>query len=110
MLRILPVFGALLVAGCGYPEDKFTEDFQQAFCQKYIDCEYGALVGWETVDDCLAAMDSGSDTGGEDTCDYDSKAAKECVADVEAMSCDDMVSGLPSSCSSVCGSSDDSGT
>ena len=54
---------------------------------------------------CKAMVDEGQgteDTG--DICEFDAEAASTCLDEYQALTCDDLSSGLtPDTCSTVCG-------
>lgn len=98
------MFAAFLV-GCGWSEDRYHEEWVSAFCDKNIECEYGALFGWETVDDCLAEYGEMESTAAEAECeDYDGSAARACVTDYSALSCDELFEPekWPEACDVIC--------
>jgi hypothetical protein len=94
-----------LLAGCGYNEDSFNEDYIDAVCAKYDECGWLETFGWADAAACVDALQgaaSSGDTAG-DTCEYDGAAAKDCVSEWEGMSCDDLNAGTtPSTCADVC--------
>lgn len=120
MTRIAPLLLTVgLLAGC-YNEDKFTDDYTTAFCDKMASCEDDIVTGYtdlgmdeataqSTYDTAYSAAcesDASGDSGSsDDTCDFDADAGKTCVADIKDMSCDFFTtgSGYPDSCSTVCG-------
>lgn len=112
-----------LAVGCGYSEDQYADDLSTAACDSITACE-ADIVAYYTdsgLDEATAkstydltagiwcavadAVDEGEEVESDDSCDYDAGAAKECVADVEDMSCDGWTSGtgFPASCDTVCG-------
>ncbi len=85
---------AVLFTACGYSEDKFAEDFADKLCETCSDY-------------CATATTTGTTTGGtDDACDFDSKAAKDCIDG--AWTCEDLygfqIPSLPDACADVCGS------
>lgn len=67
------------LAGCGYPEDTFQEDYLTAYCSWAADCQLYADEA--TCSDAYADWQPGGD--GE----YDAKAAKDCVTALEDQGC-----------------------
>ena len=108
MNRILPIFGLLLAVGCGYSEEKYADDLTEVLCNKYDECDWNELLGYESVDDCLAAADESSDGETDDSCDFDGTAAKACVDGMDALTCDELsdFTAWPSECSDVCGTAE----
>jgi len=91
---------ALGASACSFSESKFEKKASEASCEWTVECFEGVFAD---VDACLEADSEMSDT---DSCEYDSKAAKDCVDAIEELTCDD--TGLPSVCNDVytnCGSS-----
>lgn len=121
----LPLFALALgfLAGCGYSEEKYAEDYMAAVCTSMTGCEadiVGAYVDMgldeataqSTFDTTVAIYcsydpDAAEEGDGEDTCDFDGGAAKECVDSIETITCDQWVDGSASDvlmCSmDVCG-------
>lgn len=100
MLRAVVVMPFLV--GCGISWERYQEEKQEATCQMFIDCEYGALYGWETVDECLADPHAATT---EEKCDgYDGGAAKNCLDGYLGLSCDKFTGGFEQvdACNEVC--------
>jgi hypothetical protein len=66
-LSALPLFVA-----CGYSESKFEDDFAAAFCDKATELDCGECIEVTGDTTTTTTMDAAD-------CDYDSKAAKDCV-------------------------------
>ena len=116
---VLVLLGSLI--GCGYSEDDFADDFSAAFCDNIMSCEADIVAAYtemgldeataqstyDTAMDaaCATADTTGGTTDGTDNCDFDSAAAKDCVDEVKAMSCDfwSTGTGFPEVCNTVCG-------
>lgn len=71
-MKNLTLFALPLLVACGYSESKFEEDFAAAFCDKATELDCG---------ECVEATGTTTATTGTDAaeCDYDSKAAKDCI-------------------------------
>jgi hypothetical protein len=113
MLRYLPLF---LIVACAPSQEEFEEDSWGVTCDLLFECTaeedieaMGAFwVFGESAEDCYALLDeASSDTAAEEPeCDYDKKAAKECLAGLETMTCDDLNDEsyeTPEACENVCG-------
>ena len=116
-MRFLPL---LMLAACAPSQEQFEEQSWQASCDLMFECvtdEEREAMGafWffgETVDDCYALIENvEDDTASSDSeCDYDKNAAKECLAELEARTCDDFndyADVSPPACERVCGGGDD---
>lgn len=106
MRRLLPALLLAPLVACGVKEDKFQEEFGAKSCEALFECEVGGDSGsfgagffFETEADCVAFYDFAFalGTGG---CDYDKKAAKECLAEIDDLSCD--ASGDDASTTGAC--------
>ncbi len=86
----------LLTTGC-YSQTDFADDVATATCDWYDRCDLLAVMTYDDVDTCLAAL-SPPDTG-YSCLAYSNADAKTCVADLESAGCEDPV---PESCSLVC--------
>ena len=106
MRHLLPLLLAPLVA-CGVSEDTFEEEFSTSVCETFVSCldEGGdsgfSFVFFETVDECVGFYELAFALGTAE-CDYDKKAAKECLAEIEGATCDEVMSDeMPSACDDV---------
>lgn len=116
-VSLLPL---LVLVACGYSEEKYADDYTAAMCDNLTACEADVVAAYVAlgVDEATAQAtfdttytatceaEATDDTGGgEDTCDYDAAAAKECVDGVKEMSCAFWSTGLglPAACATVCG-------
>ena len=97
MKRFLMIGALAALTACGYSEDKFADESAEAFCTWAVDC----FEMFESVDACLAEADD--DTGDDMTegCTYNSDAAKQCVDELNALTCDDSFEDYPSICNDV---------
>ncbi len=69
MRNLMTIFTLALVA-CGYSEEKYAEDLAAKLCDTLVEC------GGE----CVEGTGTGTGTVEiPDTCEFDSKAAKECI-------------------------------
>ncbi len=102
MNRYLSLTFALGLVACGYSEEKYQTDAIDAACNKFDECGLIDFFGG-SVDTCIteSTADAEADTS---TCeDYDGKAAKECVASLRAVTCDELAAGATlAGCDSVC--------
>ena len=111
-MRFLPLF--LLVA-CAPTQEQFEEDTWEMSCDLMFDCtteeERSALgpfwIFGETAQDCYALDDETTEdtAGADEDCDYDKQAAKECLAELETLTCDDFGDfgyETPEPCDRVC--------
>ena len=112
MTRFVPMM--LLLAACAPSEDKFEAENIAITCQKTFECtseediasaqEMGFWIFGADAAECetilTEAMAEYEDTAASDLV-YNKQNAKECLAALEAMSCEDMTSGTPSECEGV---------
>jgi hypothetical protein len=73
-MRNLITVATLALVACGYSEDKYAEDFAAKFCEQQVEC------GGDPCED--GTTDTTGTTTTEpvdDTCEFDAKAAKECI-------------------------------
>ena len=120
MIRSMTMLAACLLAvGCGYSEDTYAEDFTDAWCDKSTECESDILAfyvslgsdeataqtSFDTAYDALCNAEATEAEDGEDECEFDSAAAKECVEAIETATCEESATGFefPSACNNVCG-------
>ena len=102
-LKLL-VLSSLIATGCGggVSEDEFGEEAAKSICAKMFECLDESVVTKMYADEeaCQEALSSDYDPGAKtDDCDYDSKAADDCLDAFDAMSCDDLKAGtMPSEC------------
>lgn len=97
MRRLLPLL-LVPLAACGVSEDDFQEEFSTAVCQTYVSCLDDAASDsgfsfsfFETEEECVQLYDLAFALGTSD-CDYDKKAAKECLSEIEGATCDQLYS------------------
>lgn len=69
-MRNLVYVAALALVGC-YSEDKFADDYAAKLCDMIVEC------GGEPCADATGTTDTTATATGE--CDFDAKAAKECI-------------------------------
>lgn len=92
MTRSLVALLPLLVA-CGVSEDKFKDKFAEKSCEVLLECApgggtdsgFGSFFG--SQEDCESLYSFAYAFMGE--CDYDKKAAKECLKALDDASCDE---------------------
>lgn len=94
MRRLIPALMLAPLIACGVKEEKFQEEFAAKSCEALFECAVGEDSGsfgvglfFETEADCVALYDFAFalGTGG---CEYDKKAAKECLTALDDLSCD----------------------
>ena len=96
----------VMLFACTSVED-FEEDYAIAACEKvYIDCysdEQLEFFPWDDLDDCLENKEPDIALPAED-CDFDPRAARDCVDETTALECEDFRGGrFPAVCYTVCG-------
>lgn len=116
MNKFLPL-AALLVA-CAPSEDKFEAESIALTCEKTFECtaeeditaaqEAGFWFFGADVDECIsifteATEEAAEDTGATTEYVYNKAAAKECLASMEAATCDDLSDAefTPAGCNDV---------
>jgi hypothetical protein len=115
MNRSLLLFA--LLAACAPSEEKFQDRFAESACEVMLECaEDGSdsgfsLVLFENQEQCESFYSLAWGFMGE--CEYDKKAAKECLKGLDDLSCDGTMEGS-SACDDVytgaaCGWSGESG-
>jgi hypothetical protein len=103
MTRTKIGWSCLFLAACGLSEEDFRKEYVEKSCAASIACaeEATAVISFESEEDCVLFL-SGLMAAGVAECDYDPKAAKGCLGDVEAAECDVTNSGaLSGDCPSV---------
>ena len=91
-----------LLTSCGLSEDKYATKISTAQCALYEECGYLQAYG-DTVAACEAAIEELTKAYVTDeTCEYDPKAARQCLKEVKETECDTDGEG-DSSCDDVCG-------
>jgi hypothetical protein len=105
MNRYLSFAFALSLVACGYSEDQYQTDATAAACAKFEECGLLDFFGG-TVDACITQSNDAAETDTTVCENYDSKAAKECVASLKAVTCDDLAAGATlAGCDTVCSTS-----
>jgi hypothetical protein len=94
---------SLIATGCsgGPSEDEFAEEAAEVFCAKMFECFDDTVLDmmYEDEEACRESMQGEMEPGGEDDCEYDSKAADECLDAFEDADCADLKAGtVPSEC------------
>jgi hypothetical protein len=110
-MKRFAIVAAMFAAACGYSEDKFAEEAAEATCAVFVTC----FESHADVDACLA--DGDDEPVEEVECvNFDSAAAQDCVAGIEALetSCPDDILGFfadyPAACGNICDADVDTGT
>ena len=97
------LLSSMIATGCGGgpSEDEFAEEFAKVYCAKMFEC-FDSMAGkmYEDEEACRETMEGdGKPSEKEDDCDYDSKAADDCLDAFDAMECDDLKTGdIPPEC------------
>jgi hypothetical protein len=88
----------LFLAGC-MDQAAFERRYAESSCELFADCEVMDLQGFATHQECEADA-----TIIADPCtDYDAKAARACVAAIDAMECSALLlNSQPDVCGRVC--------
>lgn len=91
-----------LVACGGVSEDEFREEFTAKSCDLLFECagDETTLFFFETPEDCRMFL-SFVWTAVPDECDYDRKAAKECLQAMDDATCDEQEPEGYSACEEV---------
>ncbi len=96
----------LLFASTGcYSPETFVEARIHAVCTWYQRCDILEVIDYESIADCVEENTADAEQSGDlgETCEpYDRSAAKQCVDELNAAGCEDMVSYYPASCSEAC--------
>jgi hypothetical protein len=91
MMRAMWLPVVLGLGACGISEDKFQEEYVGSTCELMMECPdesaTGVSFGFDSAADCEAFIGAffALSVGG---CDYDAKAAKDCLASFDSMTCD----------------------
>lgn len=85
MKRFMYVAGLVALTGCGLSEDKYAEESIRLSCEFIMEC-YADLELYASVDECITEVTADSEDP-PDTCEYDAKAAKDCLSALEDMEC-----------------------
>lgn len=100
---LLSVVALLALSAC-YSETDYQADYTAAMCAKTFECYDEAQqenLLWDDEATCVSERD---ESEASEECDFDGNSAQTCVADTEALSCQDFYAGRwPSSCEIVCG-------
>lgn len=122
MRQFLPVL-LLTTIGCGVSEEDFQEEFAMGACSLMFECGAtddtglgGGMLFFSTEGECVEFYDLVFALG-TSGCDYDKKAAKECLAALDETTCDSSDDAGGEACGDVytgddcewSGSSSDSG-
>ena len=101
MKRFVLVAGLATLAGCGISEEKYAEESIRLSCEYIMEC-FADLELYASVDECITELtDAAVDP--DPACVFDAKAAKECLADAEALECpaEGELPESPASCEDV---------
>lgn len=109
------VVAGLSLVGC-YDEGKFNDQFADAYCKRYAECEsdivqffqdsysFDAATAQATYDTTYAAScEAAPAEESDETCLFQKEEAKSCVDEMAAVTCDQLAQGaLPDACDRVC--------
>jgi len=85
MNRFLLATSLVALTACGMSEDKYNEESIRLSCEFIIEC-YADLELYDSVDACITELtDELQDPASG--CEYDSKAAKDCLSGLEDLEC-----------------------
>lgn len=90
MARTLPL---LLLCACAMTEEDWSTERLRVSCELNYDCtpaDEHAYLPWDNLEDCMDPSEDGSITI---QCPFDGKVAEDCIAEWEALSCDDFRTG-----------------
>lgn len=96
-MRVWTGIVALGLVGCfgGMSEDKFAEKYALESCELLFDCldqvdtssTFGTFMFFDDVESCANLVEA-SVYLSNDNCDYDAKAASDCVDSLKGVTCD----------------------
>lgn len=95
MYRFVYVAALTMLVGCGLSESKFQDQSLTATCQWLVDC----FSMYSTVDDCKNSPDM--QPGDTTNCTYNASTAKTCLDGLNALTCSNTTSDIPSACDQV---------
>ena len=84
-MRNLIYVATLALVACGYSEDKYAEDFAAKYCDQLVECGQDPCADATTTE-------TTDTTPVDDSCEFDSGAAKECID--AAWECSEEVAGF----------------
>ncbi|MCB9777956.1 MAG: hypothetical protein H6742_05285 [Alphaproteobacteria bacterium] len=106
MNRFLPLFGAILLTGCGLSEEKYAQKSAEEACSLYEECDLLDFFGGD-YETCVTTLEEATLAYvTSDACDYDGGAAKSCLNELKDLSCEADTStdtSSSSACDDVCG-------
>ena len=85
MNRFLLATSLVALTACGMSEDKYNEESIRLSCEFIIEC-YADLELYADVDECIADVTADQEDPPEG-CEYDAKAAKDCLSGLDEMAC-----------------------
>ena len=97
------LLSSMIATGCGGgpSEEEFAEKAAEVFCAKIFECFDESMVEkmYGDEESCRETMQGDMEPGDESDCEYDSKAADDCLDAYDAMACDDLKAGtVPPEC------------
>lgn len=100
MKRLVPVL--LLLGACGVSEEKFQEQYAEKACTLTMECSADESGGFffDSQEECESFFALALSLG-TDGCDYDKKAAKDCLNALDEATCDNAGDELESTCAEV---------
>ena len=104
MIRVMWMPVLLGLAACGLSEDTFQDEYVGKTCDLLMECAddsaTGVSLGFDSAADCeafIGAFFALSVSG----CDYDAKAAKDCLASLDEATCDSAAGTDAAACAEV---------
>jgi hypothetical protein len=97
LILSLVVFTGAVLVGCAMSEDAFSDAYETSYCARAIECYDDAtleVMGWADEADCLSFLDEAADDDDDaPVCTYVADFAQDCLDEVDAVSCDDFLTG-----------------
>ncbi len=95
-VKINLLFLSILLPACKVSEDKFIEEAAQSICSKWFECaeEEDLEMMWDDEGECREFIEGENQPEGDEAdCEYDAKAADDCLDAYDEMDCDDVMEG-----------------
>ena len=98
-LMIIP-----LLAGCGYKQETFAQDYATATCLLYDQCAIlETYAGFASVQECQADLKTKVNPEAGRCPEYERDLADDCVNAINQTTCDQFIDGhWPQACTKVC--------
>jgi hypothetical protein len=83
----------VFLGGCGMSSSNYLESYAEIYCDRITnECADDDFVMFESASDCELFLNGFGSLAVAD-CDYDAKAAKDCIKEIEEATCDDINAG-----------------